>query len=61
MLPRSDVIEGRPDASPEDPVAAVRTVAGGGRVLDPQPAFAALETAGDPLSERECDVTVYAG
>ncbi|MEU8614364.1 response regulator transcription factor [Actinoplanes sp. NPDC048791] len=44
------------DASPEDLVAAVRTVAGGGRVLDPQLAFAALDVAGNPLSERECDV-----
>ena len=44
------------DASPEDLIDAVRTVAGGGRVLDPQLAFAALDVAGNPLTERECDV-----
>ena len=44
------------DASPEDLVAAVRTVAGGGKVLDPQLAFAALDVAGNPLTDRESDV-----
>jgi two-component system response regulator DesR len=44
------------DASPEDLVEAVRTVAGGRKVLDPQLAFAALDVAGNPLTERECDV-----
>lgn len=44
------------DAAPEDLLAAVRTVAAGGRVLDPQLAFAALDVAGNPLTERECDV-----
>jgi two-component system, NarL family, response regulator DesR len=44
------------DAAPEDLVAAVRTVAAGGKVLDPQLAFAALDVADNPLTERECDV-----
>jgi two-component system, NarL family, response regulator DesR len=44
------------DAAPEDLLAAVRTVAAGGRVLDPQLAFAALDVADNPLTERECDV-----
>jgi len=44
------------DAAPEDLVAAVRTVAAGGKVLDPQLAFAALDVAAKPLTERECDV-----
>ena len=44
------------DAAPEDLVAAVRTVAAGGRVIDPQLAFAALDAAGNPLTERESDV-----
>jgi two-component system, NarL family, response regulator DesR len=44
------------DAPLEDLVAAVRTVAAGGRVLDPRLAFAALDVAGTPLTERECDV-----
>lgn len=44
------------DAAPEDLLRAVRTVAAGGKVLDPQLAFAALDVAGSPLTERECDV-----
>jgi two-component system response regulator DesR len=44
------------DAAPEDLIEAVRTIAAGGRVLDPQLAFAALDVAGNPLTERECDV-----
>jgi two-component system, NarL family, response regulator DesR len=44
------------DAAPEDLVDAVRTVAAGGKVLDPQLAFAALDVAGNPLTERECEV-----
>jgi two-component system, NarL family, response regulator DesR len=35
---------------------AVRTVAAGGRVIDPQLALAALETASSPLSPREGEV-----
>jgi two-component system response regulator DesR len=34
----------------------VRTVAAGGRVLDPQLAFAALDATGNPLTEGECEV-----
>jgi two-component system response regulator DesR len=44
------------DAAPEDLVEAVRTVAAGGKVLDPQLAFAALDATGNPLTERECEV-----
>jgi two-component system response regulator DesR len=44
------------DAAPDDLVDAVRTIAAGGKVLDPQLAFAALDIAGNPLTERECDV-----
>ncbi|MEH1127877.1 response regulator transcription factor [Micromonospora sp. CPCC 206061] len=44
------------DAAPEELVEAVRTIAAGGRILDPQLAFAALDVAGNPLTERECDV-----
>jgi two-component system, NarL family, response regulator DesR len=44
------------DAAPEDLIEAVRTVAAGGRVLDPQLAFAALDATGNPLTERECEV-----
>lgn len=44
------------DAAPEELVEAVRTIAAGGKVLDPQLAFAALDVAGNPLTERECDV-----
>jgi two-component system response regulator DesR len=44
------------DAALEDLVGAVRSVAAGGRVLDPQLAFAALDAEGNPMTERECDV-----
>ena len=44
------------DASPEDLVDAVRTVAAGGKVLDPQLAFTALDVSASPLTERESDV-----
>jgi two-component system response regulator DesR len=44
------------DAAPEDLVDAVRSVAAGGRVLDPQLAFAALDAEGNPMTERESDV-----
>ncbi|MFB4270587.1 DNA-binding response regulator [Nonomuraea sp. GTA35] len=44
------------DAGPDELVSAIRTVAAGGRVLDPQLAYAALGAAGSPLSEREADV-----
>ncbi len=44
------------DSRPEDLIEAVRTVAAGGRVIDPQLAFAALDVDGNPLTERENDV-----
>jgi two-component system response regulator DesR len=44
------------ESRPEDLVAAVRTVAAGGRVIDPQLAFAALGATANPLTERENDV-----
>ncbi|MBV6699890.1 DNA-binding response regulator [Kitasatospora aureofaciens] len=44
------------DARPDDLVEAIRTVASGGRVVDPQLAFAALEVERSPLTERESDV-----
>ncbi|RSN11869.1 hypothetical protein DMB42_14155 [Nonomuraea sp. WAC 01424] len=44
------------DAGPDELSAAIRTVAGGGRVIDPQPAFAALGAQGSPLTSREADV-----
>jgi two-component system response regulator DesR len=44
------------ESRPEDLVDAVRTIAAGGRVIDPQLAFAALGAAGNPLTERENDV-----
>jgi two-component system, NarL family, response regulator DesR len=44
------------DAPSDDLVAAVRRVAAGGRVFDPQLAVAALETAENPLSAREAEV-----
>jgi two-component system response regulator DesR len=44
------------DARPEDLLDAIRVVATGGRVIDPQLAFAALDAAGNPLTERENDV-----
>ncbi|WP_460352904.1 LuxR C-terminal-related transcriptional regulator [Actinoallomurus acanthiterrae] len=44
------------DAPPEDLADAVRQVAQGERVIDAELAFAALETAESPLTERELDV-----
>nr|WP_203903146.1 response regulator transcription factor [Virgisporangium aliadipatigenens] len=44
------------DAAPDDLIDAVRTIAAGGKVLDPQLAFAALDVAANPLTERENDV-----
>jgi two-component system response regulator DesR len=44
------------DTRPAELVEAIRTVARGGRVLDPQLAFAALDVQGSPLTEREAEV-----
>lgn len=44
------------DAKPAELVAAIRTVAMGGRVVDPQLAFAALSVPSSPLTEREAEV-----
>lgn len=44
------------DSRPEDLAAAIRTIAGGGRVIDPQLAYAALDVPAGPLTERELDV-----
>lgn len=44
------------DAPSEELVTAVRKVAAGGRVFDPDLAVAALETADNPLSAREAEV-----
>lgn len=44
------------DARPRDLIEAIRTVAGGGRVIDPQLAYAALDAAASPLTDRETDV-----
>ncbi|MEV4183748.1 response regulator transcription factor [Streptosporangium canum] len=44
------------DSRPKELVEAIRTVAGGGRVVDPQLAFAALNVQGSPLTEREAEV-----
>jgi two-component system response regulator DesR len=44
------------DARPQDLLAAIRTIAEGGRVIDPQLAYAALDVAENPLTEREADV-----
>lgn len=44
------------DSRPQDLVAAIRTIAAGGRVIDPQLAYAALDVANNPLTEREADV-----
>ncbi|MED7948665.1 MULTISPECIES: response regulator transcription factor [unclassified Streptomyces] len=43
-------------APPEELVAAIRQVAGGGRVLDPGLAVAAWDLADNPLTPRENDV-----
>ncbi|WP_129842191.1 response regulator transcription factor [Streptomyces sp. RFCAC02] len=44
------------DSGPRDVVGAIRTVAAGGRIIDPQLAYAALASAGSPLTERETEV-----
>ncbi|MEV4245838.1 response regulator transcription factor [Streptosporangium canum] len=44
------------DSRPKELIEAIRTVAGGGRVVDPQLAFAALNVQGSPLTEREAEV-----
>ncbi|WP_431898395.1 response regulator transcription factor [Nonomuraea sp. bgisy101] len=44
------------DSRPEELAEAIRTVARGGRVLDPQLAYAALDVVDNPLTEREADV-----
>jgi two-component system response regulator DesR len=44
------------DAPAGDLIEALRRVAAGDRVIDPQLALAALETAGSPLSPREAEV-----
>ncbi|MFF3665221.1 response regulator transcription factor [Microtetraspora malaysiensis] len=43
-------------APPDDLVAAIRTIAAGGRVLDPSLAVAAWDLADNPLTPREADV-----
>lgn len=44
------------DSRPQDLIAAIRTIAAGGRVIDPQLAYASLDVADNPLTEREADV-----
>jgi two-component system response regulator DesR len=44
------------DAPSDELIRAVRTVAGGGRVFDPQLTVATLEVAENPLSPREMEV-----
>jgi len=44
------------DSPPDELIAAVRRVAGGGRVIDPELALDALDAAASPLSERETEV-----
>ncbi|MFF5209208.1 DNA-binding response regulator [Streptosporangium sp. NPDC000396] len=44
------------DSRPQDLIAAVRTIAAGGRVIDPHLAYAALDVAESPLTDRELDV-----
>ncbi|MBY8886384.1 response regulator transcription factor [Streptomyces sp. PTM05] len=44
------------DAEPDALSAAIRKVAAGERVIDPQLALAALDTGGSPLTERELEV-----
>lgn len=44
------------DASPDDLVAAVRRLAHGEPVLDPELAVAALNASDNPLTVRECEV-----
>ncbi|AWS41009.1 DNA-binding response regulator [Streptosporangium sp. 'caverna'] len=44
------------DSRPEDLAAAIRTVAAGGRVIDPQLAYTTLDMPENPLTDREQDV-----
>jgi two-component system, NarL family, response regulator DesR len=44
------------DSTAQDLIAAVRKIAAGGRVFDPELAVEALETPDNPLSPREVDV-----
>lgn len=44
------------DARPEDLAAAIRTIAAGGKVIDPHLAYAALDDDTGPLTDRELDV-----
>ncbi|GAA2608751.1 response regulator transcription factor [Actinomadura fulvescens] len=44
------------ESRPQDLVEAIRTVARGGRVIDPQLAFQALDVQGNPLTDREAEV-----
>ncbi|NUW34096.1 response regulator transcription factor [Nonomuraea sp. SMC257] len=44
------------DTGPAELARAIRTVAAGGRVVDPQLAFAALAVQGSPLTDREAEV-----
>ncbi|GAA4209839.1 response regulator transcription factor [Actinocatenispora rupis] len=44
------------DSGPREVADAIRTVAAGGRVLDPQLAYVALGSTGSPLTERETEV-----
>lgn len=44
------------DSGPRELVAAIRTLADGGRVIDPQLAYAALDVAESPLTGRETEV-----
>jgi two-component system response regulator DesR len=48
------------DGSADDLAAAIRRVAAGGRVVDPELAAAALQTGEDPLTPREREVLVQA-
>lgn len=44
------------DTSARELIAAIRTVAAGGRVVDPDAAIAAIETRPSPLTARETEV-----
>jgi two-component system response regulator DesR len=44
------------DAPSQELIDAVRRIAAGGRVIDPQLALAALDVADNPLSPREAEV-----
>ncbi|WP_030668756.1 DNA-binding response regulator [Streptomyces rimosus] len=48
------------DAEPEQLSAAIRKVAAGERVIDPQLALAALDTGDSPLTDRELEVLRFA-